>query len=245
MTMWTKWAAVLGLGTVVWVAGCYRPANDGGLYNPPVEKFKAGQAIDRGDFGEAQTRLLYVLDNDPSDWEAHYLLGKAYLGQGRPLEAQSELEQALAAQDRSETNTPKLLDAIAEAMLKQENYAELYAFLDAQISRYEGWEDYTRKARFLVKAGDIDNAAVAYQQAAFFSRNETADIYVELADFYEGIGDHDKALQALKWAYYIDDERPDLPGRFRSLGVVPGPTLKEAPPQPEYPGAGLFQIPDL
>ena len=38
---------------------------------------------------------------------------------------------------------------------------DIDAFLDAQIDRYEGWEDYARKARFLVKANDMDGASLA------------------------------------------------------------------------------------
>lgn len=210
-----------------------------GCYNPPVEKFHSRKAMERGDYATAEQKLLAVVENDPSDWEGHYLLGLAYLGQDRPIEAQTELELALAANDRSTTNTPKILNALAEALHQQESYDQLYAFLDAQIDRYEGWEDYARKARFLAKANDMDGASLAYRQAAIFSRNADDDIYVEMAEFYEGLGDYDKAVQCLKWAYYVDEERADLPDRFRKLGVVPGPTLKERPPQPEYDGDTL------
>ena len=236
MTIRLKMTAVVGLCGLLLSVGCY---------NPPVEKFHARKDMDAGDYTGATVKLQGVVEYDPSDWEAHYLLGKAYLGQGKPIQAQSELEQAFAVQDRSEDETPKILDAIAESLHMQKKYDELYAFLDAQIDRYQGWEDYARKARFLAKANDIDNAALAYRQAAYFSRNQDEDIYLEIADFYEARGDYDKALQALKWAYYINDERADLPERFRRLGYVPGPTLKEQPPQPDYAGARIFDLPKL
>lgn len=242
MTM-RKMTALLGLLALMLTTGCFKPAPaDGGFYNPAVEKFHATKAIEAGNFAAAESRLDIVLRNDPSDWEGHYLMGLTRLGQNRAIEAQSELEQALAAEDRHDEETPKILDALARSLEQQELYDKLYAFLDAQIERYEGWQDYARKARFLAKANDIDGAALAYRQAAFFSRNETEDIYIELAEFYEGLGDYPKAVQALKWAYYINDENPTLPNRFRKLGVVPGPTLKEAPPQPEYAGDQIFGI---
>lgn len=225
--------AMLGLCTMLFCVGCY---------NPPVEKFHSRKAMDKGDYTTAEQKLLGVVDNDPSDWEGHYLLGLAYLGQKRPIEAQSQLELALAVKDRSETHTPKILDALARSLEQQQQYDQLYAFLDAQIERYEGWEDYARKARFLAAANDIDGAALAYRQAAFFSRNETEKIYIEIAEFYKGLGDYDKAVQSLKWAYYINDENASIPDRFRTLGVVPGPTLKEAPPKPEYAGDKIFGI---
>jgi tetratricopeptide (TPR) repeat protein len=238
-------AVVLALCGLVLASGCYKPTVDGGLYNPRVEKFHSRQAIEAGDYATAESKLLYVLQNDPQDWYAHYLLGRVYLDTGRPVQAQSELEQAFAVNDRSTDYTPKILDAIAESLHKQEKYDELYAFLDAQIDRYEGWEDYARKARFLAKANDIDGAALAYRQAAYFSRNDDEDIYIEIADFYHQRGDYDKELQALKWAYYINDENPQLPDRFRQIGYVPGPTMKDPPPQPEYAGARIFDLPKL
>lgn len=229
-----RMSAVFGLCAVMFCVGCY---------NPPVEKFHSRKAMEAGDYATAEQKLLGVIDHDPSDWEGHYLLGLAYLGQQRPVEAQSQLELALAVKDRSKEQTPKILDALARSLEQQKSYDQLYAFLDAQIDRYEGWQDYARKARFLAKANDIDGAALAYRQAAYFSRNETEKIYLEIATFYEGLGDYDKAIQALKWAYYIKPEHTQIPGRFRKLGVVPGPTLREAPPQPEYAGAKLFGIP--
>lgn len=238
-----KMTVLLALFALFLTTGCYEPAVDGGFYNPSVEKFHAKKAIDAGDFAFAEQKLGKVLYNDPQDWEGRYLMGLTYLGQERAVEAQSQLELALSVQDRSKTNTPKILDALAMSLEKQELYDQLYAFLDAQIERYEGWGDYARKARFLAEANDIDGAALAYRQAAFFSRNETEDIYIELAEFYEGLGDYTKAVQALKWAYYINDENTSIPNRFRKLGVVPGPTLKEEPPQPDYAGANLFDIP--
>ena len=225
---------MLGLFALMLTTGCY---------NPAVEKFHSRKAMDAGDYNTAEQKLLGVVDHDPSDWEGHYLLGLAYLGQQRPVEAQTQLELALAAKDRSKTQTPKILDALARALEQQEQYDQLYAFLDAQIARYEGWEDYARKARFLAKANDVDGAALAYRQAAYFSRNETEKIYLEIATFYEELGDYDKAIQALKWAYYLKPEHTQIPNRFRKLGVVPGPTLKEEPPQPEYAGDTIFGLP--
>lgn len=225
--------AVLALCGLMFAAGCF---------HPPKEKFRSKKAIEANDYAQAERRLTAVLDRNPSDSEAHYLLGLTYLGQGRPLQAQSELEQALAVHNARGTYAPKVLDALAQAYHDQMRYEELYAFLDDQIQFHEGWQDYARKARFLALANDMDGAALAYRQAAYFSRNEDEAIYIEIADFYKGLGNQERELQALKWAYFINDENAELPDRFRSLGYAPGPTLKEKPPQPEYEGASLFGL---
>lgn len=234
MTLRVMMTAMLVCGLLL-AAGCF---------NPPVERHYARKSMDAGDYADAERRLLAVLERDASDWEAHFLLGKTYLELNRPIQAQSELELALAINDESREWTPKILDALAQAMIKQGDDKRLYTFLDAQIDRYEGWQDYARKARYLSQIGDIDNAVLAYKQAAFFSRNENAQIYVDIADFHRERGNFEMEFQALKYAYYIDDERPDLPNRFRQLDKVPGPTTKEAPPQPEYIGPSLFNLPN-
>lgn len=227
---------LLGLCGLMFTTGCF---------NPPVERYYAREALEAGDYRTAQTRAQGVLERDASDWEAHYLLGKALLGMNQPVKAETELQLALAVEDEDAENTPKILDAVAESLYRQERQAELIGFLDAQINRYEGWQDYARKGRFLAKAGDKDNAALAYRQAAYWSKNTDPAIYIEIADFYEGIGNYDRAKQALRWAYYIDDTNEEVEDRFRRLGEVPGPTLEESPPQPEYPGASIFNLPNL
>lgn len=226
MTIRLTMTAVLALCGLMVVTGCY---------NPLKEKLYTKRSLEAGDYVSATERAEVLVDHDPSDWERHFLLGKAYLGLGRGLEAQTELEQALAVQNRSASETPKILDAIAESLHMQNKYEELYAFLDAQIKRYEGWQDYARKGRFLSKANDVDGAALAYRQAADLSRNRSADLYVEMADFYEDRGNYEKAVQVLKWAYFIDDQRTDLRAKFERLGYVYGPSLKEQPPAPSTP----------
>lgn len=211
-------------------------------FNASYQKQEALKEMDRGEYHAARNRLLEVTQQSRSDWEGHYYLGLVHLELDEPVKAQTQLGQALAVQDRNPEWTPKILDAMAQSLYDQDRPDELFAFLRAQIDRYGTWEDYARQARFLAKSGDIDGAALAYRKAAYFSKNRDEDIYLEISAFYESIGDQDRAVQALKWAYWINPQHTQIPSDFRRLGLVPGPTLREEPPKPAFPGDRLFDV---
>lgn len=209
-------------------------------FNPNYEKAQGFKAYERGDYLTAAGRYEPVTDQYPSDWEAHYYLGMCYLELGKPVQAQTELEQALITKEYSSVWTQTILDSLAEAYFRQDRLDAMYGFLQAQIDKYGTWQDYARQARYMAKAGDIDGAALAYRKAAFFSRNQDAAIYIEIADFYASIADYNRAKQSLRYAYFLDEGNAGIEDRFRRLGVVPGPTTREQPPQPEYEGDKIF-----
>lgn len=212
-------------------------------YNAHHQKQLAREEMSQGDYVAARNRLSEVTQHARSDWESHYYLGLCLLELNEPVQAQTQLGQALAVQDRNPEWTPQILDAMAQSLFDQDRPDELYAFLRAQIDRYGTWQDYARQARFLAKAGDVDGAALAYRKAAYFSKNRDENIYLEIADFYESIGDQGRAAQALRWAYWINPGHLQIPGRMRRLGIVPGPTQREQPPTPAFPGDRLFDVP--
>lgn len=214
--------------TVLLLVGCG--------FNPNYEKAQGLKAYNNGDFAAAAERYQPVTERYPADWEAHYYLGMSYLELGQPVKAQTELEQALAPKRNSPVWAPPILDALAESYLQQDRLDALYGFLQTQIDTYGTWQDYARQARYMAKAGDVDNAALSYRKAAYFSRNEAPELYVEIADFYMSITDYTNAKQYLRYAAYLDPNNAEIDQRFRVLDVVPGPTQREQPPQPEYEG---------
>ncbi|XAL98897.1 hypothetical protein OT109_15080 [Phycisphaeraceae bacterium D3-23] len=211
-------------------------------YNAAHQKGLAEKEMERGDYISARNRLVEVTQHARSDWESHYYLGLCHLELNEPVQAQTQLGQAYAVQDRHPEWTPKILDAMAQSLYDQDRPDELYAFLRAQIDRYGTWRDYARQARFLAKSGDVDGAALAYRKAAYFSKNRDADIYLEIAAFYEALGDPGRAVQALKWAYWINPQHTQIPTHLRRLGVVPGPTTRDEPPTLTFPGDRLFDV---
>jgi Flp pilus assembly protein TadD len=208
----------------VMVAGC----------TTNVQLRKEGhEALDRGNAPQAREAFAYAIERRPADAKANYGLGLAYLELNRPLDARLAFEKALSVKHDDPELTDEILDGIAESLFRQERFEQLHAFLDETAGDYGESDDYLRQARYLVKMGDLDAAVVAFRKAAYFAPEGDAEPYLEMSAFYDSINDQPNALRALRYAYWVDPDHPDIPDRFRAFGKVPGPTLQEEPPKPE------------
>jgi len=190
------------------------------------------EALDRGNAPQARESFAYAVERRPADAKARYGLGLAYLELNRPLDAQLAFEKALAVKHDDRELTDEILDGVAESLFRQERFEQLHAFLDETARYYGESDDHLRQARYLVKMGDLDAAVVAFRKAAYFADQGDAEPYLEMSAFYESINDQPNALRALRYAYWVNPDHPDIPDRFRAFGKVPGPTLREAPPKP-------------
>jgi len=164
----------------------------------------------------------------PSDPEANYYLGLLALKDDKPSEARNHLEITYTlyeARTELPPEMPDLLDALAEAMYLEGERQQLIAFTDQAINRFGNLEDYLRKAEYLARLGDHDSALTAHRAAIEIADPGDPQAHHALADFYESLGDRDRALDVLKDAYAVAPENPTTAERLRSYGVVPGPTL--------------------
>ncbi len=190
-------------------------------------------ALNRGQLELALDKATRAVEMDPSSAFNHYELGRVYLALNRNLEAQYALEKALAIRPDDPAFTPDVLDALAEALYRQDRRANLAAFLEEQVQTYGSTRDYLRQADYLAKMGDPDAARIAYRKAAYFADPKDPTPYIAIADFYASIGDEPNAVTALRYANYIDPGNLDVAERLRRFGIVPGPTIAEPPPKPE------------
>ena len=77
--------------------------------------------------------------------------------------------------------------------------------------------------------------------ACEFEHVTPADVAQRLSEFLapevrEGLDlgdDTPNAIQALRYAYWVDSENDVVKDRLRGLGIVPGPTIADEPPKPE------------
>lgn len=218
----------------------------GGCMNHVVYREKGVEALNRNDPAGAQVYLRSAVEKKPTDWRSQYLLGLSLLKSGRAAEAQIPLEQALQLKPQGE-EAPEVIDALAESLFQQKRYEPLANFLAEVAGYYNTPRDFMRQGRYLEKTGDPDGAIVAYGKAGLFAPPTDPEPYIAMADLYDALGDVPKAVQALKWAYHADPYNANLPDRFRRHGLVPGPTMAEAPPKAEQPKRGLvpFKLPTL
>ncbi len=191
----------------------------------------AEDAIERGDWQRAEMRVNEVLAIDPSDWKALYYRGLIRLEQKRPADAAIALERSLALRE-GYPEADDVADALAEALYRQDDAKGLHDFLSRRTRESGRAADFMRQAKFLTRIGDHDGAKVAYRKAVHFWPSNDVTPHVEMADFYESIGDKKNTIAALTAAYRINPNIPRINNRLRALGVIVGPTLAQTPETP-------------
>jgi len=181
-------------------------------------------AIQEGRWDDAESMLTKAVAASPGDWRANYLLARVRLHQGRALDAQLLLEHALTQNPAGE-DTPKVQDAMAEALYQQGQKLALTTFLEQASARTHAMTDYLRQAKYLGQIGDTDGTRRAFRLACTFADPQDPKPYLALADYYDSIGDRQRAINALRYAYYLTPDSQGLINKLRNWGVVPGPTF--------------------
>lgn len=200
-------------------------------------------AYNRGEYDLAQMHLRNAIEGAPTGAQQHYWMGRTLLAAGRPVAAQSSFEYALELVPLDPQWRPRILDGIAEAMFAQGLRDQLHSFLADCSTRYGTTADYLREASYLRKTGDPDGALVACRKAVRFAGDDSAEPYLAVADFYESINDVPNAVLMLRYAYWIEPQNRQIAERFRRFGIVPGPTLRLKPPDPDASGEPGIQTP--
>lgn len=204
------------------------------------------QAYRNSDFDAARERFDRVLETDPTDWRSHYYVGMIAMNHDEdPARAQRHFDIAYTIYEGRATKRlnyeisdpstgvpyptrSELLDAAAEARYQQGREERLHAFLREAINNHGTVYDHLRMGRYMQKIGDHDTARAAYQHAARLVGPSDPEPYIQLADFYDGIGDNQRAVFHLRKAYTIDPEHRGVTSRLRQHGLVPGPTIRLA-----------------
>lgn len=212
-------------------------------------RLKGYSAMQRGEHEKAREHFQQTLQKNDTDWKSLYYLGRIQLEQfNNPGEARRHLEIAYSVREsRSDIQlAPKpgsartavpyptrteIAAALAEALHQQGRTEQLFGFLRNVTDNHGTMEDYLLLAQYLEKNGDHDAAQVAYKQAAAVADDGDATGYIALADFYDRIGQPDRALTALRKAYHVDPEARGLEKKIREHGMVPGPTIALPPDQ--------------
>jgi Flp pilus assembly protein TadD len=183
------------------------------------------RAYNRGDYSLAAAEFEEIAQRYPGDWEAQYMLGLTMLELDRLADARRALE---IAHDRR-PNDPKVIDALAEVMYRQNDAAELFAFLREQAETVQSPQAYLRLARYSLEMNDPDSAQVAIRTAIELDDGLSVEPYLAAAELAERLGDLELAVRRLRQAYGIDPRDERVRERLRDLGEIPGPTLALPP----------------
>jgi len=219
----------------------------GGCETASMLREKGETAYHGQRYGQAESYYQRSLDKRPDSWESQWGLGQSLLALDRPRQAEIALEHAYELRSDHD-ETPEILDDLAAAYYRQGNReTTLRSFLAETADRYRTSDAFLRQAEYLAKLGDVDAAVIAYRKAGYFAEDGDSEPFVKMADFYESVGDSANAVQALRFAYWMDPETPGLPARFRKYGIVPGPTVGLEPPRQQKVKKGLipYDLPKL
>ncbi len=196
-----------------------------GCLTPSMVREDGDVAYFQGDYATAAEHYARAAELQPTDALAHYKLGRTHLQLDRNAAAELNYRTAWTLQPNNEELTPKILDGLAESLVRQpEREWVLYDYLEEQAQMYGTPEAYLRQAEYLMQIGDADNAVVAHRKAVFFASRDDATTLLAMGDFYLEIGDNAQAERYYRYAFALDPEADGLSSKLRGLGVVPGPT---------------------
>ncbi len=186
-----------------------------------VLRERGERALLAGNYQQAAVEFEEVTSRYPGDWQAQYMLGRAYLDLGRPADARRALEVAHSLKPRN----AEVAEALAEAIYQQGDETRLFIFLREQTETTQSVRSYLLLAKYAMASGDADSAKVALETAIVIDNGQTVEPYLEAATFAERLGDPDLAVRRLRQAYGIDPQSQQVNERLIALGEVPGLTL--------------------
>ncbi|MBT8484255.1 MAG: tetratricopeptide repeat protein [Phycisphaerales bacterium] len=179
------------------------------------------RALSRGDYAGAVAEFEEVTNRYPGDWRAQYKLGLALIELGDYTPARRALE--IAHTRRPQENA--IVEALAEAMFRQGNHEQLYAFLQQRVDKTQSVDSCLRLARYCIAIDDPDSAQHAIDLAMEWDGGRTAEPFIVAAELAQHVGDEARAMQLLQSGYEVNPHDRRIGQRLRALGMVPGPTM--------------------
>lgn len=179
------------------------------------------------DFNELVTRK-------PEDHQGRYELGMAMIGAGQPAEATKQMQIALDVQPLNE----KYADGVAEAMLAAGQRDDLTAFLNKMALERGRVSDFARLGKFSARLGNADEAKTALLTAARLDRGMSLQPQLDLADFYETVGDKASWVKRLRMAYFLSPTDQRVLDAIARAKEIAGPSFAVQPTEFEMTGGG-------
>jgi Flp pilus assembly protein TadD len=198
-----------------------------GCKTRPVESVReSGEfALKYGNYEKAASEYGEIVERHPGDWDAQYQLGMVSLKLERWDDARRALEQANALRP----NDNIVADGLAEAMFRQEDKNQLYAFLRERAQATQSVRVYLQLSRYALAMGDADSASTAAETAILIDDGLSTDPYLQAYAVAERIGDMDAGVRRLRQAYGINPEDRRVIQLLDDLGEIRGPTLALPP----------------
>lgn len=184
-----------------------------------ILKRNGDAAFRGGDYATAEENYAEYVRRKPETHSLRADLARAYLADGRPREAISQLSVAL---DVSPLND-EYLDLLAQAMLAADERDALITLLRRNAAERGRVSDYIRLGQYSLALGNPDEARESLLTAAKLDGGNTLKPQLALADFYESVGDKKLQTRRLRMAYFIDPSSEEVVQKLIALGETPVP----------------------
>jgi tetratricopeptide (TPR) repeat protein len=228
-------------GSMLFATGC----GDALIY--AKETRGQGMALyNEGNYGDAAATFANATRQDPRDYKSYYFMGASY-------EAQRAYQQAISAYRTCLDVMPLTLegksnisfryhtiDSLATAISKSATSSQEAASLERKCKAKASVEDQWLLAKVCRYSGDADAAIDAYNKAVLIAPDNFT-IAKEAGLYEQELGQNNRATFALKKAYAVNPDDPQVNDALRRLGVVAGSGSSESdlaqPPLPMSQGA--------
>ncbi len=208
------------MNTRALLAATILTASLAGCANNPYPYREAGDsALKAQQWDKAAAEYEKYLEIKPGEPDMRHGLARAYIGQGKYLEA---TEQARTAYSQN-PESPGYADTVAEALLLADRKDEMYRFLRTNCSERGRTDDWIRLGDFALRAGDADTAKTAYLSAARVDRGQNAAPQLALYEFFKQVKDPGNARLRLRMAYYAEPQAGDVISRLNAEGLQDTP----------------------
>lgn len=193
----------------------------------PLQRVRedAKRHMDAGRYDAAVTDLDEYVTRKPEDHAARFDLGKALISAGQPKPAIKQMQVASDVQPLNDAYA----DGVAEAMLAAGERDELTAYLNKLALERGRVGDFTRLGKFSARLGNVDEAKTALITAARLDRGRSLGPQLDLAEFYETIGDRANWVKRLRMAYFIDPTSSKVMDAIQRAKEIPGPSFAVVP----------------
>ncbi|MDB5328747.1 MAG: Domain containing protein [Phycisphaerales bacterium] len=213
-----------------------------------VSRDKGIEQLAAGQYAEAEGAFADAIRQNPRDYQSHTYLGILYDRQKQYTNALAHFKTSLDVQPLSEAGAKdpdfrvKTLTAQADTWAKVPDNDRSVNDLTAKAAASTTGEEAFQLARIFSGRGDADSAVAAYNQAA---QQAPYKFYIVKAQglYFIRQGLKAPAEQALRQAYRINDQDAEVNAGLRSLGIIPGPSLKD-PTQLQKPMLPTGPLPD-
>lgn len=182
------------------------------------------RAMEAGNFAEAAEYYEKYVERRPIDAEGRYKLATAYLGAERPTLAREQFILGMELKDDG-----RFIEGAADSLVEIGQQEELFKLLRNKAEATRSIEDYTRLGRFAARVGDADEAEQSFLLAAKLDEGQNVEPQLELARFYESLGDDSRRLERLRMVLFLDPENKEAKDGITELGEVPGPAFAIPP----------------